>query len=115
MSTAQPPSTREEKARFRQLGEKVKAMKREMEERKQEVKALKSKIARRQTSDERVCLQIEESWKERLNKRMQEHKSGMHRQSDFIEQVSTSIKMLEEVRTNLEDMTTLIWAFTYMT
>ena len=47
------------------LREKVKAMKREMEERKQEVKALKAKIARRKISDERVCLQIEESWKER--------------------------------------------------
>jgi type II secretory pathway component PulM len=99
MSSSQPPSTREEKARFRLLGEKVKAMKREMEERKQEVKALKAKVARRQISDERLCLQNEESLKDRLNKRMHEHKSGMQRQSNFIEQVSASNKMLEEVRT----------------
>jgi len=96
MSTLQPPSTRGEKANFGRLKNKVKAMKREMEERRQEVKALKAKLARRKISDERVCLQIEESWKERLNKRMHEHKSGMERQSAFIEQVSTSNKMLED-------------------
>ena len=69
-TTAQTaPSTLEEQRKFEKMGEKVKLMRRELEERRQEVKALKAKLSRKKLSDERVCMQIEESWRDRLHKR----------------------------------------------
>jgi hypothetical protein len=91
-------------AKYEQIRTKVATMRKELEEKRQEVDSLKASVARKKLSDQRIIEQIEKSWEDRLSKRSKEHKAAITRHTDFIEQLTMSNQSIIKRKEGLEEV-----------
>jgi len=87
-----------------QIKQKIQAMRGELEEKRQEVIALKASIARKTSSHSRVRKQIEESWEERIRKRREEARQTKRRQEEFAERLEKDCEMIIKRKAGLEEV-----------
>jgi len=102
-----PPSTLTQNTYSTQhdaIKSKIKVMRGELEEKRQEVTSLKATVARRKTADERIQQQIEDSWIERIKKRRNDHKAAIKRQDEFVEKLAKDCEMIDKRREGLEEV-----------